>query len=150
MKIVKPPQFQAAFTLLELIIVIVILAILSAYILSRPSSSDTYQQDTVIEQIISAGRIAQQMGMSDSTRTFSLSIQTSSINLLQDSGSGNTSISPGSVSFPLSFGSKITLSPTGNIIYDRLGETTLTTVGVEIDNITKNICFETSGYIHRC
>ncbi len=146
---------SAAFTLLELIIVISVLAILAIYIQSRPSSSNSYQQDTVIEKIISAGRLTQQLQMNDSTRNFSLSIQTNQIELLQNfvnPPSADVSISPGSVSFPLSFGTKISLSPPSTIIFDRLGgKATASTIIVAIDGEpNKSVCFETSGYIRRC
>ena len=146
----KPPQNQAAFTLLELIIVIAITAILAAYILTRSHSSGSYQQDSVVEQIISAGRLAQQFAMNDSARAFSLSIQANQIDLYEDSGSGDVSISPGSINFPLDFGSTVTLTPTSKISYDRQGTTTAITISVKVDSITKDICFESSGYIHRC
>lgn len=149
----KPSSSQTAFTLLELIVVIVVLAILSAYVLTRSSSSDAYQQDAVIEQIISAGRLAQQLHSNDSTRSFSLSIQSNQIDILDYTGGApGDSISAGGLSFPLNFGAKTTLSPVITITFDRLGGMgTLTTISVAVaGSPNKSVCFETSGYIHRC
>ncbi len=136
---------RAAFTLLELIIVVVILGIIAAYVQSRFSSSDSYQQDSVVEQIISAGQLTQQLSMNDSARSFSLQIQAHQINLLVDGAPFTASI----MNFPLNFGSKVTLSPITNISFDNLGSTSGQTVNVQIGT-TEQICFEVSGYIHQC
>lgn len=144
-KNVKLSVFQAAFTLLELIIVVIILAIIGVYVQARFSSSDSYQQDTVIEQIISAGQLTQQLSMNDSSRNFSLSIQANQINLLSD----GTAFSLGDVSFPINFGSKVTLSPVTSVVFDNLGATTAKTITVQLGE-TRQVCFESSGYIHRC
>lgn len=145
MKQFKPPFIQAAFTLLELIIVVALIAILATYIAARTDSSTDYQQDSVAEQLISAGRLAQQLSMNDSARTFSLSIQANQINLLVD----GSSFSSGSVSYPLNFGSNVTLSPVTTINFDNLGMTTATTITVQMTN-SSQVCFEASGYIRRC
>jgi prepilin-type N-terminal cleavage/methylation domain-containing protein len=153
MKNLKSLASITAFTLLELIIVVLITAILAAYIFSRPDSSNSYQQDTVIEQVISAGRLAQQLHMNDTSRSFSLLIQSNQITLLDyTGGTPGNSISAGLVSFPLVFDSKITLSPASTIIFDRLGGITVfTSISVAVIGApNKSVCFETSGYIHRC
>jgi len=141
----KPPGYQAAFTLLELIIVLIILSILTSYILSRPSTADTYQQDNAIEQLISAAQLTQQLSMNDPSRVFSLNIQTNQINLLAD---GNP-FSSAEVDFPLTVDSGVTLSPPSSITFDTIGMTTGATINVTADNIVP-VCFESSGYIHRC
>ncbi len=141
----KPPEHQAAFTLLELIIVIVILSIVSIYVLTRPDSASTYRQDAVIEQIIASATLTQQLSMNDSARTFALNIQSNQISLTED---GNP-FSGGTTSYPLSFGSQVTLSPVTTVSFDTLGRTTAITVAVQTDT-TKNVCFEASGYVHRC
>lgn len=145
MKQFKPPLTQAAFTLLELIIVVTVVAILATYIAARPDTSSSYQHDSVVDQIISAGRLAQQLSMNDSDRTFSLSIQANQIDLLADGSSFNS----GSVSYPLNFGSNVTLSPVTTISFNNLGTTTATTINVQMTS-TIQVCFEASGYIQRC
>jgi len=142
---IKPPKYQAAFTLLELIIVIVILSIISSYAISKFSSSSGYQQDTIIEQIISAGHLTQQLSMNDSDRSFALSIQPNQINITVD----GSSLSASGVEFPLIFDSSVTLSPTTTITYNNLGQTTLTTINIQLET-SENICFEASGWIHQC
>ncbi len=141
----SPPDHLAAFTLLELIITIVILAILAVYVQSRFSSSSSYQENTVAEQIISAGQLTQQLSMNDSSRSFSLSIEANQINLLAD----GSPFSSGTMNFPLNFGSQVNLSPITSIIYSSMGETSDTTISVQVDN-TVQVCFEASGYIHQC
>ena len=141
----KPPNRQAAFALLELIVVAVILAIISSYAFTRFSSSSSYRQDVIIEQIISAGHLTQQLSMNDSSRTFLLSIQTNQINLLAD----GISFSASGMNFPLVFDSKVVLSPISAISFDSLGRTTATTINVQLGN-SRNVCFEASGLIHRC
>lgn len=141
----KPPLKQAAFTLIELIIVIIILAILASYVVSRFSSSDSFKQDAIIEQIISAGQLTQQLSMNDSSRSFSLSIQSNQINLLADA----SPFSAAGLEFPLVFDSSVTISPVVNISFDSWGETSATTISVQLGS-TINICFESSGLIHRC
>ena len=141
----KPPQFQAAFSLLELIIVVVLLVILTAYVAVRQDSSTQYRQDTVIEQLISSGRLAQQLSMNDSSRVFSLSISANQIDLLAD----GASFSVANHNFPLTLGADITLSPAINLSFDNLGATSGTTITVQGDT-AKLVCFESSGFIHRC
>ncbi|MET1255695.1 prepilin-type N-terminal cleavage/methylation domain-containing protein [Aliikangiella maris] len=145
MSINRPPPKLAAFTLLELIIVIVLVAIVSVYIITRSDSSSSYQLDTIVEQIISSARLSQQLSMNDNTRTFALLIQSNSINLTAD----GSPFAVGNISFPINFGSQVTLSPNGSISFNSLGETTATTLNVQL-NQTIQICFRSSGYIERC
>lgn len=141
----KPPSKQAAFTLIELIIVVIILAILGSYIATRFSSSDSFKQDTIVEQIISAGQLTQQLSMNDSSRDFSLSIQSNQVNLLAD----DSAFSAAGLNFPLVFDSSVTISPVSSISFDSWGATSATTISVQLGT-TANICFEASGLIHRC
>ena len=141
----KPPLNQAAFTLIELIVVVIILAILGSYVVSRFSSSDTFKQDTIVEQIISAGQLTQQLSMNDSSRNFSLSIQSNQINLLAD----GVNFSAAGLNFPLVFDSSVSISPTSTISFNSLGSTTATTISVQLGT-TVNICFRVSGLIQRC
>jgi MSHA pilin protein MshC len=142
---IKPPYYEAAFTLIELIIVVLLVGIMGSYAVSRFSSSDGYRLDTAAEQLISAGQLTKQLSMNDSARTFSLVVQANQINLLAD----GTSFNGGNLSFPLVFGSNITLSPTPTITFDSLGNTTAVTItltGAE----TRNVCFQSSGLVRPC
>lgn|GEM_PF-2790137 len=141
----KPPFKQAAFTLLELIIVVALLTIISAYVFTRPDTATDYEQDAVAEQIISAGRLTQQLSMNDSARTFSLEIQANQIDLLAD----GTSFSAANVNFPINLSSDITLSPVTSIVFDRLGRTSGTTISIQADT-TQRVCFNASGLVERC
>lgn len=138
----KPP-LQAAFTLLELIIVIILLGIVGVYIQAKFQDDDSYQLDTAVEQLINAGRLAQQLSMNDSARSFTLQITANQINI------SATPTSPVLEGIPINLSSEITLAPATNLTFDGLGETTATTIGVTISN-TVNVCFEATGFIHRC
>lgn len=141
---IKPPHRQVAFTLLELIVVVVVLAILSSYVASRFSNSSSYKVDTVAEQIVAAGQLAQQLSMNDSQRSFALSIQSNQINLLAD---GATFM--GTNEFPIVFDSSISISPSTTISFDGLGQTTAASLNIT-DGQTVSVCFIASGLIRRC
>lgn len=144
MKHQKPPQLQVAFTLIELIIVVILLAIISAYVFIKFSSSTGYRLDTTAESIVGAGQLAQQLSMNDSQRNFSLSIQANQIDLLEDGNSFS-----GSQDYPIQFDSSITVSPVTTITFDSLGQTTATTITVSSGNSIA-VCFEASGLVRRC
>ena len=141
----KPPLKQAAFTLLELIVVIVILSILAVYVQARFQDDDSYQSDVAVEQLISLARLTQQLAMNDSSRAFLLNIQTNQIDVLAD----GVSLGGNVAGVPVNLGSKVTLAPTSNIAFNSRGETTATTISVTV-NTTQNVCIESSGYIRRC
>ncbi|MCW8875622.1 MAG: type II secretion system GspH family protein [Kangiellaceae bacterium] len=141
----KPPFKQAAFTLLELIVVIVVLSILAVYVQARFQDDDSYQKDVAVEQLISLARLTQQLAMNDSSRAFLLNIQTNQIDLLADGVSLAGSVS----GVPVNLSSKVTLAPASNISFNSLGETTATTITVTV-NTTQNVCIESSGYVRRC
>lgn len=141
----KPPLKQAAFTLIELIVVVAILAILVAYILVRPDSSRDYSQDAIAEQIVAAGRLTQQLSMNDSSRAFSLAISANQIDVQAD----GSSLSAGNFNYPVAVDTQLTLSPVTTITFDRLGQTTAATITIT-GNSASQVCFEASGLIRRC
>lgn len=141
----KPPAKQAAFTLVELIVVVAILAILIAYIGLRPDSSRDYSRDSIAEQIVAAGRLTQQLSMNDSSRAFSLAISANQINVLAD----GAAFAAGGFNYPVAVDTELTLSPVTNITFDRLGQTTAATITIT-GNTTSQVCFEASGLIRRC
>lgn len=132
-----------AFTLLELIVVVVVLAILAGYVTTKFSTSSTYKVDTAAEQIIAAGQLTQQLTMNDSLRAFSLSIQSDRIDLLVDAASIDLG------EFPIIFDSSITISPTTSITFDGVGQTAATSITVTSTE-SRSVCFEASGLIHLC
>lgn len=144
-KIAKPLYRQAAFTIFELLIILVVLVILTTQVQSRFLASNDFKQDSAITQIISAARLAQQISMNDASRTVVLVIQENQIDLQIDGSSINLNL----LDFPINFGSQISLSPIGNISFDSLGRTTLQTLNIQA-NTLQQICFEESGYIHSC
>jgi len=145
MRITKPFAKQAAFTLIELVITLLIIGIVAIYVQSKFSSTNSYKANTVIAQIISSARLTQQLTMNDSARSFSLIIQSNQIDL-QDGGG---SLSVGSTNYPISVESGVTLSPVTTITFDQFGETTSFVLNISAST-TQQICFEPSGYIHQC
>ncbi len=144
MKIEKPFAKQTAFTLVELVITLLILGILSSYVLSKFTSTAGYKENTVIDQVISSARLAQQLSMNDSERTFSLIIQTNQIDLQAD----GISLSVGNSSYPIAIDNAVTLSPASTINFDQLGTTNYLVLNVTAET-TQQIFFEASGYIHQ-
>ena len=145
MRRIEPPCYQAAFTLLELIIVLLLVAILSAYVSARYTGSGGFEEDALVEQIISSARLTQQLSMNDSTRNFALSIQVSQIDILAD----GTSLTLANQNFPIVFPSDVVLGPVGNISFSSLGATAALTLTVQATE-TRQVCFESSGYVHAC
>jgi len=142
---IRRPLHQAAFTLLELIIVILLVAILATYIQSKFSTSDSYKQDAVVEQLINAARLTQQLAMNDADRLFVLALQTNQIDILAD----GSSLAGELAQLPIILPSGVSLTMTSNISFDQLGATTPLTVGV-LAGTVRNVCLEASGYIHSC
>ena len=144
MKRQKPFAKQTAFTLVELVITLLILGILSSYVLSKFTSTAGYKENTVIDQVISSARLAQQLSMNDSERTFSLIIQSNQIDLQVD----GVSLSVGNTNYPIAIDNAVTLSPASTINFDQLGTTNFLVLNVTAET-TQQIFFETSGYIHQ-
>jgi len=136
---------QSAFTILELVIVLLIAGILLVYVQSKFSTSSSYRQNTVISQIISSAQLAQQLSMNDSERNFSLVVQNNQIDLQAD----GSSLTIGSFQFPIEIDSSVSISPVSTISFDSHGTTNNLTINV-IAESTQQVCFEASGYIHSC
>ncbi|MGB0495083.1 MAG: hypothetical protein ACPGJI_01910 [Kangiellaceae bacterium] len=141
----KPSLKTGAYSLIEFIITLLILSIVAIYIQSKFSSSDPYKQNTTVAQLISTARLAQQFSMNDSARAFVLKIQANQIDLTED----GSSMSIGTLNFPIALESGVTLSPITDITFNSLGETTSVTIQVSA-NTAQSVCFESSGYIHKC
>jgi len=135
----------AAFTILELIVVMAVTAILSTYAVSKFSSSRQYTQDTVAQQLIATARLAQELSMNDSGRSFSLTTTSNTVDLKAD----GVSLSLAGYNYPLTFDQDIFISPAADIAFSSLGETNPLTLTVSSDS-SVSVCFEASGYIHQC
>jgi len=142
---IKQLAKQTAFTLIELIVTLLILSIVAIYAQSKFSSSNSYQQNSVVAQLISSARLAQQLSMNDSARTFALIIQNNQIDLTID----GSSLSIGSMQFPIIINDAISLSPISSINFDLLGGTNSLIINVTA-GATQRVCFESNGYIHSC
>jgi len=142
----KPLARQAAFTLIELVLVILVIAVLASFAFSRFSDSDAFLADSTAEQVIAVAQLAQQLSMNDSARTFSLVVSSNTLDIRAD----GASISVGGYNFPLAMPGGVTLSPAPTTItFDSLGATSALTINVNA-GVTRSVCLESSGYIHPC
>lgn len=150
MIIQKPFAEQAAFTLIELIITMIIVGILGVYAQSKFSGSSSYDENTAVAQIISSAQLAQQLSMNDSQRDFTLVISDHQIDLQVDGGPqpDGSSFDLENERFPITIKSTVTLT-NANIVFNRDGSTSSLTISV-VGSSTKQVCFNTSGYIHSC
>lgn len=139
----RPPLNQAAFTLLELILVILILGVVATYVQTKFQDDDAYQLDTAVAQLINAGRLTQQLAMNDTARNFTLEITSNQINI------SATPATPALEGIPVNFSSDISLSPSASINFNGLGETSPRIIAVTVSN-SVSVCFESTGFIHRC
>lgn len=112
---------------------------------TKLQDDDSYQLDVAAEQLVSAARLSQQLAMNDTSRNFTLVIQSNQVDILADGASMAGALE----SIPINLSAGISYSPSVNLTFDGLGETVPTTITVT-SNSTVSVCFESSGFIHRC
>lgn len=137
----------AAFSILELVIVMVLLGILAVTILPRlPRSSDVAAR-AARDDLLAALRYAQQLAMADTTRTIKIITTSSSFSLTADDVA--LSLPEGGGNYPRALPSDVTLSPAATLVYDGLGATAETTFTLSAsDNWLA--CVADSGYAYAC
>ncbi len=147
----------SGFTLIELVVLMLIAGILSAYILPRLGQRSTFDERLFKDEIINVARYAQQLAMMrgrNSTVRFHLDNTAKNYGIDGRLGAGSFSwIShPNTEIFPLAFPSSINVAPANIIIsYDALGNIvggaaqliTITGVG------NSTICIDASGFAHQ-
>jgi prepilin-type N-terminal cleavage/methylation domain-containing protein len=138
----KPPIKQAAFSLLELVVVLVVIGILAAVALPRFLSRSDVDSRAAAAELVNHLQFAQQLAMNNTRNTIGVVISTSSI----DIQSNGVSIRgyPVDIATPYS----VTLSPV-SLTYTSMGETTATTINVTPSSGV-SVCVENSGYAWLC
>ncbi|WP_164503479.1 pilus assembly FimT family protein [Pleionea sediminis] len=138
----KPPAKQAAFSLFELVIVIIIVGILAAVVAPRFGSDQSFESRAAGAELVNRLRFAQQLALSNTSRTVSVAISATSLNIQQD----GTSLSGYPFDFSNSYDVEFSAS---NLVYNSLGETTSTTISIT-PSAGLSVCVETSGFAWLC
>jgi MSHA pilin protein MshC len=138
----KPPVKQAAFSLLELVVVLVVIGILAAVAVPRFSSSGDFDSRAAAAELVTHLQFAQQLAMNNTRNTIIAVITSNSI----DIRSNGVSIGgyPVDIATPYS----VSLSP-ASFSYNSLGETTAATITLT-PGAGVNVCVESSGYAWLC
>lgn len=131
------------FTLVELVVVLILIGILAAYAAPKFTGRGGYSELTVQQDLIQSIRFAQQLAMSRTDRTISVTMAANSINVLQDGVGIGTP-------YPKSTGSDVSLSPATNLTFTRLGApNTGATISVIGSAQTLSVTVEgNTGYAH--
>ncbi len=138
----KPPVKQAAFSLLELIVVIVIIGILVAYTAPRMFSKDSFDSRAAGSELISHLRLAQQLAMNHTLNTVTVAITATTVDV-QSNGASLTG-------YPINFANLYDAQfSAANFTYTSLGETTGATISIT-PAIGVSVCVENSGFAWLC
>ena len=139
----KKPS-QSGFTLVELVVVIVLLAVLASVATSRFTDSALFRLQTTRDDIVAGLFYAQQLAMArGDTATIEFDATANSINVQQD----NTDLATSP--YPLALPSDLSLSPITTLVYDKLGRTANTTFTLtDSSGATATITVEATGYAH--
>jgi MSHA pilin protein MshC len=133
------------FTLIELMAVLVILGSIAWVAVGRFSSSASYQLLQSRDNLIAALFIAQQQAMAQpSTAAVTLIIEGRNLNV---SSSSSSTLNDLGISFPLTFPSSITITPT-SLRYDKLGRTTPVDIQLSIVGNAVTVRVESSGFAY--
>lgn len=89
-------KFQQGFTLIELVTVIILLGILSAFAISRFPSSQSYSTNIITNQFIASARLAQQTALSRSSVAVS---NHTTLNVSGSAGNWDIAVTSGSLNY---------------------------------------------------
>jgi MSHA pilin protein MshC len=148
------------FTLVELVIVIALLGIISVSVLTRWFSTDAFQADTLMEQLLSEARLAQRTALANSQNTVSLVISESSgdwrCQIFQDSGGGPSLMrevlaDSGGVDMQVTAGSTVGLGSGVNLdlSYDGLGNVEQISIGGAPGDVSSGVALVLAGGTHQ-
>lgn len=132
------------FTLIELIAVIVLMSALAAFVAPQFVALNTFSvqasRDDVIAALASAQQIAMARGSTANSVVFTATSNTVSVT------ENGTALTLGAVSYPLSLSNGVTLSPTDDIAFDKLGRTTARVLTLSNGDVSAQINVSASGY----
>lgn len=147
---------QHGFTLIELVVILVIAGILTAYILPRLATRSSFDERVFRDEIISTARYAQQLAMMRGrgyTIRFRMLNASRQYGIDQQQGA-NPAVwlnSADAKNYPLAYPNAISTSPaTINVSFNALGsESNNTATTININGVASNIvCIDASGYAH--
>lgn len=139
-------KLQRGFTAVELVAVLIVVGILSATVVPRLYSTNTFQLQAIRDQFVSAAFLAQQLAMARADATTAVTF-VSTANSFKVTVGGSTA-TVGSENFDISLPSGYSLSPAVTLGYDRLGRTTKTAYTLSGDGGTVSITVEATGYAY--
>ena len=153
-------RVSRGFTLVELAIVIALLGIISVSVSTRWFSSNAFEADTLMEQLLSEARLAQRTALANSQNTVSLVISESSgdwrYQIFQDDGSGPSlmreiSSDAANVSMQVTAGTTANLgsSVSFDLTYDGLGNVEQLELGGASRDVSNGILLVLSGGTHQ-
>ncbi|MDN3640176.1 type II secretion system protein [Simiduia curdlanivorans] len=131
-------RFQLAFTLIELVAVMILIGILSAGFIGRFADENSRKLQTSRDDILAALQFAQQKAM-DQTESVSVLTSGNTINVLV---AGNPA-SFGSVTYPLIL--EVAVS-SASFSFNRLGETTSSAITLTSGSDTAVVNVSAAGY----
>ena len=132
---------QSGFTLIELVAVILILSVITAVTTSQFSNSSQFQAMTTRDDIVAGLFYAQQIAQAraSATNTVQFVSTGTSIDVREAGASINNGI------YPLALPGGFTLT-TATLSYDKLGQTTATTLTLTDGDSSATIAVSASGY----
>ncbi len=149
-------NFCSGFTMIELVVIIVLIGVLSAFIVPRLSTKTAFEERAFKDELLNVARFAQQQAMMrgrNYTVRFHLNDTTKNYGIDSRQGSGTYAwlTHADTSAFPIAFPSGITTSPASVIInFDALGNVAdgiaqaITITGVA----SNTICIDASGFAH--
>ncbi len=142
----KPPVKQAAFSLMELVVVIMVIGILVAVVAPRFGSSDSFDSRAAAAELVSHLKFAQQLAMNNTSRSYRAVVSATQVDVQFDSGAGYSSIANYPVDFTQNYAA-IFSAATFN--YDSMGNSNSATISVSPSSGV-SVCVEGSGYAWLC
>lgn len=148
---VKPAALtQYGFTLIELVATLVLISVLSAVILSRSFSNDTFTLMASRDRVVAAFLLAQQQAMAQS-RAIQFSTNNGQLDIRRDDNadtifSSTESIYAEGQQYPLSLASNLSISGV-DFVFDRRGQTSAANINLSQGSASVQLQVSAAGHI---
>ena len=154
--LIKPLTPLKAFTLVELIVVIIITSILAAVAIPHFSSKGDFSSRAAASELITHLRFTQQLAMHNTSRCYraiisdhSVSVEKSNTNSCLSPAVFSPISSPQGDSYPYQIDSAVTFAPATTLTFNSYGETSAATISLT-PLIGESVCVETTGFARLC